>query len=75
MELQYIREMEDKFQMTINKATEKIKNSDYVNLVIGIPFYIDTKEAEKKFSTQGPARIPPNAGNGNTYLFLESGNI
>ena len=75
MELQYIREMEDKFQMTINKATEKIKNSDYVNLVIGIPFYIDTKEAEKKFSTQEPARIPPKAGNGNTYLFLESGNI
>ena len=35
MGLQYIKEMEDKFQMTIDKATEKIKNFNHINLVIG----------------------------------------
>ena len=36
---------------------------------------IDTAELENKYKHAWPTRVPSKANNGNTYLFLQPGNI
>ncbi|MDI6600150.1 MAG: glycosidase [Thermoanaerobacteraceae bacterium] len=39
MDIQYIRQMEDRFYNKIDEAMNEIQNLEYIDMVVGIPFY------------------------------------